>query len=432
MKKIRLENFKCYKKQEVEFKSGVNLLIGDNASGKTTIIRACRYALSSFFVGFSDENTEWNSIQKSDYTRSLASNYIVRLLPIKISFSFDDLFADNDIFSKNRDLYYLVKNTNKNSRTSIAGLKIYKSECSNLSLNYYNEDKRVLPLPLFAYFPAKDYENINSKDKQKFRDYYHIPSFGYYEALNDANNFKNWILRLLTLKEGGKNLDEIYVVQKAIVDVLGVKGCNVIFYMDIRVIQRSIYYCMTDGREIESSNLSDGYKRVINIVTELASRCAILNGGLYGKNACLETSGTVLIDEIDLHLHPTLQSTILKGLRNAFPKLQFIATTHAPMVMSSVESNDVNVVYKLDYSFSEGYSVNEVNTYGMDLSTISEVVLEQPPRNIEIEDKLNRLFDLIDDNKKEEALNLLKDMKGGTERNIPELLEAEALLNFIN
>ena len=58
MKKILLENFRCFDAQEIEFKRGINLLIGDNASGKTTILKACKYVLSSFFAGFSDENTK--------------------------------------------------------------------------------------------------------------------------------------------------------------------------------------------------------------------------------------------------------------------------------------------------------------------------------------------------------------------------------------
>lgn len=58
MREIRLENFRCYTDLSVSFRSGVNLFVGDNATGKTSILKACKYVLSSFFSGFSDDNTK--------------------------------------------------------------------------------------------------------------------------------------------------------------------------------------------------------------------------------------------------------------------------------------------------------------------------------------------------------------------------------------
>lgn len=445
MKRIKLENFRCYADQTIEFKPGVNLLVGDNGSGKTSIIKACRYVLSSFFAGFSDENTVWESFKNDDFRVESYSGEIRPSKSITISFANKKLFRGSQInfpsnmgalskkvWREGADEQYLTKTSKKNSRIPISGIRIFKQQSSELLKTYFNDDKRFLPLPLFAYFPAKDYENNNANDKKRFKNYYHIPSFGYYECLGSSNNFKNWVNRLIILEEGQKNTQDINIVKSAIESALGLDGCNIINRIDIRKNQGVVYFILTDGREIAAENLSDGYRRVVNIVLDLAFRCVHLNRGIYGEDTCKKTKGTVLIDEIDLHLHPTLQSTILKGLRNAFPNLQFIVTSHAPMVMSSVESNDENVVYKLDYSDNDGYSVNEVVTYGMDLSTISEIVLDQPPRNTEIENKLNLLFDLIDDNKKEKARELLKSMREGAEQNIPELVEAEALLNFIN
>lgn len=61
MNEIKLQNFRCYSDLTITFKSGINLLIGDNATGKTSILLACKYVLSAFFSGFSDENTKWMS-----------------------------------------------------------------------------------------------------------------------------------------------------------------------------------------------------------------------------------------------------------------------------------------------------------------------------------------------------------------------------------
>ena len=67
---------------------------------------------------------------------------------------------------------------------------------------------------------------------------------------------------------------------------------------------------------------------------------AVLNPQLLGQ-VCTETDGIVLIDEVDLHLHPTWQQQILKDLTEIFPKVQFIVTTHAPAVISTVKSENV-------------------------------------------------------------------------------------------
>ena len=201
--------------------------------------------------------------------------------------------------------------------------------------------------------------------------------------------------------------------------------------MQVRSIQGRIYYIFTDGREVEADLLSDGYKRLVNIVTDIAFRCALLNREIYGLNSPERTSGTVLIDEVDLHLHPTLQATVLKGLRNAFPKIQFIITTHAPMVMTGVESNSENVVYKLDYSETHGYTIMETETFGMDVSMITNAILGQIPRD-KVDRELDILFNDIDEENYADARIRLSEMKEKFGDNLPELSKAEAILGFMN
>jgi len=99
-----------------------------------------------------------------------------------------------------------------------------------------------------------------------------------------------------------------------------------------------VYFRLMDGRMVEAELLSDGYKRLVNIVLDVAIRCALLNRVKYGVDSYAYTHGTVIIDEIDEHLHPSLQQRVLKVLQHNFPQIQFIVTTHAPMVISSVES----------------------------------------------------------------------------------------------
>lgn len=100
-----------------------------------------------------------------------------------------------------------------------------------------------------------------------------------------------------------------------------------------------------DHGALPISILSDGVRAMISLVADLALRCVRLNGYL-GERAPLESTGIVLIDEVDLHLHPAWQQKVLPTLRQAFPKLQFIVSSHSPQVLSTVKSGNIRVVFK--------------------------------------------------------------------------------------
>ena len=106
----------------------------------------------------------------------------------------------------------------------------------------------------------------------------------------------------------------------------------------------------------------------------------------------------VCIDEIDDHLHPSLQAMVIKALQRTFPKVQFIISTHAPMVMTSVEDTEENAVYKLGYE--NGIYINEqISTYGLDASTIIKTYLHQANKDIDVQRELDELFQLLDEEK---------------------------------
>lgn len=441
MKQIRLEHFRCYADQTVRLKKGINLLIGDNASGKTSMLKACKYVLSAFFSGFSDENTRWITPDVDDFSIITNDGVIAPEPPVKIHFVCDSrhyatLPFDELFFNPGDDLveYTLQKNSKKNSRALVSGIIGYRDYAVLLQNQYMDNDEdrtiRVHPLPLFACFSTEDIHASRKIDAGKFLQYAQKASFGYYECLDGNGFFPYWQKRLLVLQEGQKNLQEIEIVRNSIVKALGPDGCGIMTDMQVRPIQGKVYYLFTDGREVEADLLSDGYKRLVNIVTDIAFRCALLNRELYGLESPGRTTGSVLIDEIDLHLHPTLQANVLRGLRNAFPNIQFIVTTHAPMIMTGVENNDENVVYKLTYSDEYGYKVEETDTFGMDMSTITNVILNQSPRDVKVAGQLDRLFDLIDKDQTGDAWALLKSMRERFGGNLPELSEAEAMLNF--
>ncbi len=95
-----------------------------------------------------------------------------------------------------------------------------------------------------------------------------------------------------------------------------------------------------DGEERYFRQLSDGYRNTIGMVADIIYRCIQLNPHLK-ERVLLETDGIVLIDELDLHLHPKWQLHIVADLKRIFPKIQFVATTHSPFIIQSVEADEL-------------------------------------------------------------------------------------------
>lgn len=442
MKDITISNFRCYEHKEIEFRRSINLLIGDNSSGKTSLIRACNFVANSLFCGFSDENTTWKSVDDDDFMLNIdANNTILPEQPVSISFHLApwDVSPIVDQSTATIDFDYstllrIEKRSKKNSRNLVQGLAPLKDYASRLYENSHVKQNDTIVqrnvLPVYACFTTEDIHASRKIDKQKFKDYAQKPSFGYFECYDCRGLFDYWLDRLLVLQEAETGAEEIDCVRNAIRDSLGENGCNIIDDVVVRPMKGKVYFRYTDGRYVESSMLSDGYKRLVNIVTDLAIRCALLNKTLYGAEAYKHTHGTVIIDEIDEHLHPALQTKVLKSIHATFPEVQFIASTHAPLVMSSVENSDNNVVYRLFYDAEERtYRHVELNTYGLDSNLILEEEMMVDSRDSVIGDQIKKIETLVSERRLEEAKSLLADLESKTYPSQPSLIKIHSIIN---
>ena len=376
-----------------------------------------KIAMSSFFSGFSDANTRFIGIGNGDFMSEVTNDTESLERPVVIEYEFSD------------SGHLVLSRSGKKNSTSIVGIKPLRDAAKELYQKLAAKDDGSIALPLFAAFSTEDIHSTRKLDKSVFAKYYQPRSFGYYECLQGDGFFDYWMYRLLVLAEGQKSLMEIDVVQNAIAKALGPDGCNIISGMSIRPMKKKVFFHYVDGREVEASNLSDGYKRLVNIVTDLSIRCCLLNGKKYGVDCCNHTSGTVLIDEVDQHLHPELQSVVLKSLHATFPELQFVVSSHAPMVMSSVMTNSENEVLHLEYK-NNVYTASPISTYGLDASTILEMYMGRKARVAEVEAKLKQLFDLIDSERYPEAKGILNEMTEEFGNSLPEIIQARTMLDF--
>ena len=176
--------------------------------------------------------------------------------------------------------------------------------------------------------------------------------------------------------------------------------------------------------ELTINQLSDGEKSLLAMVGDIARRLAIANPSLEDP---LQGEGIVLIDEIELHLHPKWQRKIIPDLTRTFPNCQFIVTTHSPQVLSHVYSENIYILQ----STPNGIIASQPeSSYGRDSNQILENVMDVSAYPEEIEKELLKLFRLIDRNDLDGAKQLLKDISTIMENRLddPQIIKAGVVI----
>lgn len=142
-----------------------------------------------------------------------------------------------------------------------------------------------------------------------------------------------------------------------------------------------------DDKSIIFDQLPAGYKRLYYIVFDMAYRSFILNGDA-------NSSGVVLIDEQDLHLHPSLEQEVLQRFIKTFPNIQFIVSTHSPLVISNLNTQEKNVSGESSnrvYRMAMGQKVPDIlpNMFGVDYSTSMSDFMNTPSRNLQVKELID-------------------------------------------
>ena len=191
-------------------------------------------------------------------------------------------------------------------------------------------------------------------------------------------------------------------------------------YSNLRVTRRPrLQMCIDkDGKTFDILQLSQGERSLLALVADIAYRLAIMNptseDPLHGK-------GIVLIDEIDLHLHPRWQRSVIRNLQTTFPNCQFIITTHSPLVVSDPQEVQV-------FLLEEGSTRELDNLYGMDIEQVLFEIMDTPLRHEPLQEKLNDLMDAIQDKKFNKAKKLRNELLQVLPKDHRELMRADIFL----
>ena len=332
LKKISVENFKSIENLEVNLNKGFNLIIGNNGVGKTSILEAISVGISGFIGGIDGVNNKNFTIDEIRCDTELlgqGSYNIKYKTPVKVECTVE---LRNKTYTWARQ-----KKSIKAARTTVEPREICK-KATELS------DDATKVLPVLNY---QSVSRMWAQKKEKIKNEFDTKNFsrniGYVDCLSQESNNKlllNWCRKMEQISwQEDKKIAEYEVVKNTVAEFMSIMNeaqISKVFYDKKR--EELIYI---DGEEILPIRLlSAGYQSLIWMVFEISYRMSVLNPNLL-ENTNKETDGIVLIDELDLHLHPRWQWKVVLALQSVFPKVQFIATTHSPIIISSCKDERV-------------------------------------------------------------------------------------------
>ena len=413
--KINIKNFRCFEDLSIDFHPQMNVFVGVNGSGKTALLDAIGVGLKAclevfgrgiFRAFLDDEDTRILSVE--------TGNVVDRCIQLPTSLEF---FGNI--------------NNQPTEWTLYRGESEYGTTGSNIANLIMDMESNTLlshdsvQLPIARYIPIKNkYSPDVSMISTRLQGYVGCLHF------NSTQNamiewFKQMTFQGLQEEKEIQELTAVTNAMKKCIEGIMKDVTDIRVRYGVKYKELEILYTDKNGKKQRQPfrELSDGYRKTLSLVADIAYRMAVLNPQLLDK-VIEETSGIVLIDEIDLHLHPSWQQRILGDLMAIFPKVQFIVTTHAPSVISSVYEENLFLL-KDGKCLGTGFEV-----FGRDVNTVLQTVMGVSERPDEVQAKFDKFYDAMDNEEFDTAEKILNDLRDMLGNGDPEITSASVSLSL--
>ena len=467
LKKLHISNFRCFRDYTIEFAPGVTVLFGKNGSGKSTLIHAIHKALS---FAFKNDKVEEGELTLSSGFPTLRPNQyrkkedIVRDEKSGLSLPYICIHAEADFLETTLDwdMYAL---------TSTFALQPSKYKTAYKLL--MSRIKETGTFPVFAYF-SDSFPHISTKASTLSKTQLSLRNLGYLGWDDETAYSDLWITRLTKiwtiwnrakmnvmqeesalakcekLKASGDINENEYRedvdlhrarLENALKDfnkynpeISSIRECLVNFSkklpgIDVQNVFVSVYeedgLCLEtkDGQNPPFEKLPAGYKRIFYMALDIAYRSYILNG-------TTDSEGIVVIDEIDLHLHPALEQVILQCFQETFKRIQFVVSTHSPLVLTDIDTvTDRNKVMRMTPACDAPEEWR--NIHGIDYNQMLEENMDVSKRKPEIQELFDKAWDEVAEKDIQAAKATVAELEAKTPADQIELVQLRAIINRI-
>lgn len=427
---IKIKNYRCFKEANIDFDEHITLIVGKNGAGKTAILDAIAVSVSTFLLGIDGGGSR--SIVEDD------ARYEFHDLDGTIDPQHQFPVCIDSIGNclDKKDVKWVRSLNSANSKTTVKDARELTNIAKNVQNQIMNGDKSLV-LPLMSYYGtgrlyAQKKEMRNIKSLTEFKR-----QVGYVDCMAAESNEKlmlNWFqmqtLKSLQNQQKTGVIDRsllLKTVEKAICKsyerISGSKNSSLIFDLDTHRLVLEFETADGEPKKFAMDEMSDGYKNTLSMIGDIAYRMAVLNPVL-GDQVLDETPGIVLIDEVDLHLHPQWQQTILSDLHAIFPNVQFVVSSHAPAVINSVPREQIRILDN-----GEIY-MPAAQTYGRDANSILREVMKVSERPADVVRRLDAFYVCMDENEYEEADKMLTEIEEIVGTNDPDIAAARTALDL--
>ena len=348
IKHITIQNFRGIHSLDIEFGSNINLFIGENGAGKSTIINAIRILLSWLLARIKNKNGRGIQLTEAD----ISKGQDFCLLEIRLN---------------NNCKWRLVKKRQSHrSKVNVTTNLNELNETAEQILFEYAIGENGKHLPIVSNYGVN--RAITDIPVKPSKTDHSLPYNFYDIQLQNNVRFKNffeWYIEQENIDNANYRYQKEYIPDPQLNAVRKAFETIMPEYNNLRVKRKPLKFIVDkDEMEFNINELSDGEKCYLILVADIARQLAIANPN---KKNPLEGNGIVMIDEIDLHLHPQWQTEIVEKLKSTFHNCQFFITTHSPFIVSSIRSQKEDHLYIM----KQGYTIQiHDNAYGMYVNEI--------------------------------------------------------------
>ena len=377
IRELTVHNYRKFSEDSFALNPKMNVFAGKNGSGKTALLEAANVILGAYLAAFktyvpsryvfniSKDDAHLKTQIAEDSTVMTTGG--IRQYPCKVSCKLVWDRSDEPI-SFQRVLF------KEDGRTKFDGPNLMQPTVVNWerAIAQANHADSDLIFPIALYLSSARLWNEN-KTSQRDRTGVYSRTDAYSRCLDAKHGTElafGYISQLqsISIEENeGRPLPAyeaiLNAVNVALQDELGADE-QVIF--STRYGKDIVALKTAEGTVIPFTTLSDGYRNVIKIILDIATRMCMLNPYLQDK-ALEKTPGVVIIDEIDLSLHPTWQKRIVDILKTLFPKVQFICATHSPFIIQSLEADELITLDREEKPDADEYSGESIEDIAEDI-----------------------------------------------------------------